>query len=68
MTADFHAKMEASLSEYRTWAHGRDFSGLRLVQYCGVEMIGAHDIGISEIERRISGYLREAFIEARSIG
>ena len=61
MTPEFIAKLEAKLLEFHTWSRGRNFSGLRLVQYCGVEMIGAHDINLNEIDDRISGYVREGF-------
>jgi len=55
MTPEFAAKLATRLSAYRHWALGRQFSSVRLVQYCGVEMIGSRDIALSEVEQQISG-------------
>ena len=59
MNPEFTPKLEARISSYRAWSQGRNFSGIRLVRYCGVEMIGASDITLSEIENRIHGYTCE---------
>jgi hypothetical protein len=61
MTPEFAAKLATKLSDYRHWALGRHFNSVRLVQYCGVEMVGARDIALSEVEQQISGCTCEGF-------
>ena len=61
MSPEFAAKLATRLADYRAWAHGRRISSVRLVQYCGVEMIGARDIALAEVEQQISGCTCEGF-------
>jgi hypothetical protein len=58
---DFRARLDAKLDTYREWFAKRKISNCRLVQFCGVEMIGALDIPLSEIQDRIEGLLCEGF-------
>lgn len=61
MRPEFKEKLEAKLSAYREWQSRRSFSSARLVQYSGIEMIGAHDVGLSEVENQIEGAISEGF-------
>lgn len=61
MTSEFRAKLEAAIADFRAWSGKQLFDRLRIVQYCGTEMIGAHDSDLSEIENHIIGCLSEGF-------
>lgn len=53
--------IRSKLADFREWARTRNFSGVRLVKYCGVEKVGAIDIADIEVEAQIEGLLCEAF-------
>jgi hypothetical protein len=57
----FRSKLQAKLASYRDWSAGREFSGCRLVHYCGVDLIGAQDLLLADVVLRIEGLLCEGF-------
>jgi hypothetical protein len=57
----FRAKLESKLDAFHQWAQGRDLSSCRLVQYLGVEMLGAIDVPLGEVESRIEALVCEGF-------
>lgn len=61
MTDAFRSKLQTKLSDYRSWSVGRRLSGCRLVQYCGVEMVGAQDVPLAEVESRIESLICRGF-------
>ena len=61
MNEAFLAKLNAKLEAYREWRAGRDVQAARLVQYCGVELVGALDIPVGDVESRIEGLVCEGF-------
>jgi len=61
MTPEFQAKLDTKLKEYRSWAHGRSVAVGRLVQYCGLQFMGAVDVAPEELEEQISGLVCEGF-------
>ena len=61
MTDAFHAKLQCKIADYHTWAAGRRLSGCRLVHYCGVDLLGAQDLLLTEVEASIAGLVCEGF-------
>jgi hypothetical protein len=61
MNSEFQVKLDAKLKEYRAWAHGRAVAVGRLVQYSGIEFVGAIDVAPEELERQICGLVCEGF-------
>ena len=61
MNDEFRSKLNAKLGNFRDWMQQHSPTSCRLVQYCGVERVSAHDIPLAEIENRIEGLLCEGF-------
>lgn len=61
MDDGFGAKVESRLGAYRNWTDGRDLRNCRLVQYVGVEMLGANDVPLGDVESQIQGLVCEGF-------
>jgi hypothetical protein len=57
----FRSKLKAKVDDYRTWSAGRQLSSGRFVHYCGVELLGAHDLPLTDVEARIEGLICEGF-------
>ena len=58
----YRDKLETKLAEFcEWWSSGREFTDCRLVQYCGVDLVGVRSIHLAEIESRIQTLLREGF-------
>lgn len=57
----FQTKLDNKLSAYRAWSAGRKLSHCRLVQYCGVDLVGALDVPLGAVETRITGLVCEGF-------
>jgi hypothetical protein len=55
----FRAKLELCIGNFRHWAQGREVSGCRLVQYVGVDLLGAIDIPLGKVESQIEGLVCE---------
>jgi len=55
------AKIDSAVSAFRTWSQGKRFLGCRVVQYCGIELVGADDVELAEAEWRIRGYLGDGY-------
>ena len=55
------AKVEKALHSYRAFVQGKQFQSHRLVEYAGVEMVGAFDIQLPEVEPRIRVAIMEGF-------
>jgi hypothetical protein len=53
---------ESKLDEYRNWCRSRRLTSGRLVQYCGVEFIGAIDLPPEQADAEIGRLLREGFL------
>lgn len=49
------------LQLYRIWQAEHIYVACRLVQYCGIECIGACDIPVTEIENRLINLWQEGF-------
>jgi hypothetical protein len=60
----FQAKLDLCMGTFRRWAQGRDVSGCRLVQYVGVDLLGAIDVPLGEVESQIEGLVCEGFLVA----
>ncbi|PSB56562.1 hypothetical protein [Chamaesiphon polymorphus] len=61
MNSEFQAKIDDRLKAYRSWAHGRSVTIGRLVQYSGVEFLGAIDIAQEKLEEQIFDLECEGF-------
>ena len=61
MSPEFSAKLESKIEAFRAWIGERIFRKVRLVQYCGREMVGARDIDPSVVETQIKGGIMEGF-------
>jgi hypothetical protein len=61
MTEEFRRKLDAKLNTYRDWLRTHNPARCRRVQYCGIELVGASDVPIDEVESRIYGLLCEGF-------
>ncbi len=61
MDESFRKKLQTKINGYRDWSRSRTFSNCRLVQYCGVDLIGAIDVPLAEIESRIEALVCEGF-------
>lgn len=55
------AKLDQLLADYRAWLKQRYLSGCRWVQYTGVEMTGAMDVSLDEVESRLRNTVCEGF-------
>ena len=58
---EFRERLDAIFLELSLGKESRSSQGVRLVQYCGVEMRGALDVPESEIEHQIEGLVAEGF-------
>ena len=61
MDDNFRAKLGSQLDAFRNWSRGRDLGSCRLVQYLGVEMLGAIDVPLGHVESQIEGLICEGF-------
>jgi hypothetical protein len=61
MEEAFRARLQAKLDGYQEWARGRTLSRCRLVQYSGVQLAGAHNVPIAEVESLIEQLVCEGF-------
>jgi hypothetical protein len=59
MDEAFRLMLQAKLADFRGWSAVRSVTGYRLVQYCGVDLIGALSGPLSEIEAQIEGLVCE---------
>src|SRR5262249_39723162 len=57
----FRVKVQTKLSDYREWLHGRAVTGGRLLQYRGLDLVGARDIPLAEVEHHVEGLLHQGF-------
>src|SRR5262245_24384825 len=57
----FRVKVETKLSHYREWSHARAFTGGRLLQYRGLDLVGARDVALPEVESQVEGLLYQGF-------
>lgn len=57
----FRSGLQTKLAGYDRWSCGRFFHGCRLIQYCGVEMVGAVDVPLAEVKSQIEGLVCEGF-------
>lgn len=51
----------ARLAAFQAWLALHPFSHCRLVQYSGVDLVGAMDVEPSDVEAQIAGLLAEGF-------
>jgi hypothetical protein len=61
MDEQFRAKLDAKMAEYRDWSEGHALPLCRLVQYVGVDLVGAKSLPLSEVESEIEGLVCEGF-------
>lgn len=61
MKDEFRAMLDARMSDYRKWLRNQRPSGCRWVHYTGVEMTGACDVPLDEVEARLTNAMREGF-------
>jgi hypothetical protein len=59
MDERFRARLKSSIAEYRAWSAGRALSTCRLVQYCGVDLVGAKSPALADVEREIEALICE---------
>jgi hypothetical protein len=57
----FKTTIDSKLDAFRDWARQREFHRCRLVQYCGVDLVGSIDVPLGAIESQIECLLGEAF-------
>ena len=57
----FRARLQSKLADYRAWSLGRKSTECRLVQYCGVELVGAQSVPMAEVAARIEALVCEGF-------
>ena len=55
------SRVRAKVMAFHEWSHERPFRSARIVQYCGVDLVGACDVPIKEVVSRIEGLLCEGF-------
>ncbi len=61
MNKTIEDKIKESISEFRIWKDTSNFKSCRLIQYCGIEKVGAIDVEPDDIERQIEGLISEGF-------
>lgn len=61
MTPEFREKLQSKLASYQMWVEVNRPQSWRLVQYCGLELIGAFEVAHDQIESQITGLLCEGF-------
>ena len=61
MTPEFEKSLNVKLTQWSNWANENSFTKCRLVQYSGVELVGALDVPLDEIETQIKGLITEGF-------
>ena len=59
VTSDFQTSVD--IADLRSWIRDIGSKPWRLVQYCGVELVGTLDLPSEEVEGQVSGLLREGF-------
>jgi hypothetical protein len=57
----YKAKIESKIAEFRDWSSEQTFSECRLIQYCGVDLVHAISVPLTQVEQQIEGLLSEAF-------
>ena len=53
----FHKTIDAQLDAFRVWCREKSINACRLVHYCGVDLLGAIGISMTDIESKIVGLL-----------
>ena len=61
MNFEFQTKLDDKIKEFRFWVDGRSVAVARLVQYSGIEFLGAIDVAPKELEEQIVGLQCEGF-------
>ena len=61
MVESVKTKIDAKLAAFHEWSSSHSFTSCRLVQYCGVERVGASDLLPAEVGHQIEGCLSEGF-------
>jgi hypothetical protein len=57
----FRSMRDETLADFRKWSRDRALTSCRLVQYCGVQCIGAIDVTLADAQAQIDGLLCEGF-------
>lgn len=58
---EFQLMLVGKLNEFQAWLQSQHYDACRLVQYCGIECVGAIDVALDEVEIEIKGALREGY-------
>jgi hypothetical protein len=61
MDESFQKKLQAKLDGYRDWSRDHTLLSCRLVQYCGVDLVGVIDVPLADVESQIKGLVCEGF-------
>ena len=61
MDENFKSRLDVKLGEFRGWFREHQTQSCRLVQYCGVDLVGALDIPVQDIESQIERLVCEGF-------
>lgn len=61
MAPQLTGKAAAQLEAFRVWRTTHSFPRCRLVQYTGVDLVGALDVEPDDVEPEIAGLLAEGF-------
>ncbi|MCK7629496.1 hypothetical protein MZ018_16545 [Shewanella sp. JNE10-2] len=61
MNPEFEQKLNRKLAAFDAWANVSTFRECKLVQYCGVDLVGVIDVETDQIVDQITGLLCEGF-------
>lgn len=58
---EFRRKIHEKVVGFQNWMHDRQFHVIRMLQYCGIELVGACDIASEDVILPITSLLCEGF-------
>jgi|UniRef100_E6XJ27 hypothetical protein len=61
MNPEFEQELNRKLAAFDAWANESTFRECKLVQYCGVDLVGVIDVETDQIVDQITGLLCEGF-------
>lgn len=67
MNEEFQLMLVGKLNEFQAWSQSQHYDACRLVQYCGIECVGAIDVPLNHVAREIKGGLGEGYSVAWAI-
>jgi hypothetical protein len=61
MNEDVIRRMDAKVAGFQSWMCNRKFRDIRVVQYCGVELVGANNIAPEDAVDYVRPHVYEGF-------